>query len=110
MAARRAARLGLNFQAQVSDRDLAEHYRDECRRAGRESGLVLRPPQGPAYASCALRCAAGVPEEPSWESLRPLCGTVTPAVQPARHLRGGAGHAQRVNGTASCYGPAGWAP
>jgi alkanesulfonate monooxygenase SsuD/methylene tetrahydromethanopterin reductase-like flavin-dependent oxidoreductase (luciferase family) len=52
-AARRAARLGLHFQPQVADPALAELYRSECRRAGREPGLVLMPPAGPAVVFCA---------------------------------------------------------
>ena len=52
-AARRAARLGLGFQPQVSDRGLRELYRAECRRLGREPGLVMMPPaRGPAYVFC----------------------------------------------------------
>ena len=52
-AATQAARLGLHFQPQVTDRELADFYREECRRAGREPGLVVRPPTGPAYVFCA---------------------------------------------------------
>lgn len=52
-AARRAARLGLNFQPQVVDRELREVYREECRRLGREPGFVLMPPTGPANVFCA---------------------------------------------------------
>jgi alkanesulfonate monooxygenase SsuD/methylene tetrahydromethanopterin reductase-like flavin-dependent oxidoreductase (luciferase family) len=51
-AARRAARLGLGFQPQVGDRGLRELYRSECRRLGREPGLVVAPPAGPAYVFC----------------------------------------------------------
>jgi alkanesulfonate monooxygenase SsuD/methylene tetrahydromethanopterin reductase-like flavin-dependent oxidoreductase (luciferase family) len=52
-AARRAARLGLHFQPQVGDRGLKELYRAECRRLGREPGLVVMPPPGPAYVFCS---------------------------------------------------------
>ncbi len=52
-AARRAARLGLNFQPNVADRDLRQLYQDECRRHGREPGFVLLPPPGPATVFCA---------------------------------------------------------
>jgi alkanesulfonate monooxygenase SsuD/methylene tetrahydromethanopterin reductase-like flavin-dependent oxidoreductase (luciferase family) len=52
-AARRAARLGLGFQPQVSERALRDLYRDECRRLGREPGLVLMPPPGPVAVFCA---------------------------------------------------------
>ncbi len=52
-AARRAARLGLGFQPNVADRELRGLYEDECRRHGREPGLVLLPPPGPATVFCA---------------------------------------------------------
>ena len=52
-AAERAARLGLNFQPQVADRALRDHYRAECTRLGREPGFVLMPPSGPANVFCA---------------------------------------------------------
>jgi alkanesulfonate monooxygenase SsuD/methylene tetrahydromethanopterin reductase-like flavin-dependent oxidoreductase (luciferase family) len=52
-AARRAARFGLNFQPQVADPALADLYRDECRRHGREPGLVFMPAPGPANVFCA---------------------------------------------------------
>ncbi|WP_141014432.1 LLM class flavin-dependent oxidoreductase [Nocardioides sambongensis] len=53
-AARRAARLGLNFQPQHGDPALKETYQSACRAAGREPGLVLRAPSsGPAYVFCA---------------------------------------------------------
>jgi alkanesulfonate monooxygenase SsuD/methylene tetrahydromethanopterin reductase-like flavin-dependent oxidoreductase (luciferase family) len=52
-AAERAARLGLNFQPQVADPALAEHYRQACSRAGRVPGLVFLPSPGPAYVFCA---------------------------------------------------------
>ena len=48
-AARRAARLGLNFQPNVADKALRELYNEECRRHGREPGFVLLPPPGPAH-------------------------------------------------------------
>jgi alkanesulfonate monooxygenase SsuD/methylene tetrahydromethanopterin reductase-like flavin-dependent oxidoreductase (luciferase family) len=52
-AARRAARLALGFQPQVSDRGLRELYRAECRRLGREPGPVVMPPrQVPAFVFC----------------------------------------------------------
>jgi alkanesulfonate monooxygenase SsuD/methylene tetrahydromethanopterin reductase-like flavin-dependent oxidoreductase (luciferase family) len=52
-AARRAARLGLHFQPQVADPELAELYRAECRAHGREPGMVLLPPAGPIVVFCA---------------------------------------------------------
>jgi alkanesulfonate monooxygenase SsuD/methylene tetrahydromethanopterin reductase-like flavin-dependent oxidoreductase (luciferase family) len=150
-AARRAARLGLHFQPQVADRDLKDLYRAECLRHGRDPGLVLMPPPGPAFVFCAQdpdrfwaehghhlladavvtnawhgdipsvvrdaattvdglraggryavltpgelvdRCrsreiravaghplCAGLPERPSWESLRLICEVVMPALR-----------------------------
>ncbi|MET0837976.1 MAG: LLM class flavin-dependent oxidoreductase [Marmoricola sp.] len=52
-AARRAARLGLNFQPNVADKALRELYNEECRRHGRDPGFVLLPPTGPATVFCA---------------------------------------------------------
>ena len=52
-AARRAARLGLNFQPNVADKALRSLYDDECRRLGREPGFVLLPPSGPGTVFCA---------------------------------------------------------
>jgi alkanesulfonate monooxygenase SsuD/methylene tetrahydromethanopterin reductase-like flavin-dependent oxidoreductase (luciferase family) len=52
-AARRAARLGLHFQPQVADPGLADLYRSECQRLGREPGMVLVPPPGPVVVFCA---------------------------------------------------------
>ena len=52
-AARRAARLGLNFQPNVADRSLRDLYNEECRSHGREPGFVLLPPQGPGTVFCA---------------------------------------------------------
>lgn len=52
-AARRAARLGLNFQPNVADKALRDLYLEECRRHGREPGFVLLPPPGPATVFCA---------------------------------------------------------
>ncbi|WP_121254114.1 LLM class flavin-dependent oxidoreductase [Nocardioides ferulae] len=52
-AARRAARLGLHFQPQTDDRELRRLYRDECRRLGREPGMVVAPSPGPATVFCA---------------------------------------------------------
>jgi len=52
-AARRAARLGLHFQPQIDDPALAALYRAECARHGREPGLVIVPPTGPAAVFCA---------------------------------------------------------
>jgi len=52
-AAKRAARLGLHFQPQDSDRTLKELYEAECRAHGREPGLALMPPRGPANVFCA---------------------------------------------------------
>jgi alkanesulfonate monooxygenase SsuD/methylene tetrahydromethanopterin reductase-like flavin-dependent oxidoreductase (luciferase family) len=52
-AARRAARLGLNFQPNVADKALRDLFNEECRRHGREPGFVLLPPTGPATVFCA---------------------------------------------------------
>jgi alkanesulfonate monooxygenase SsuD/methylene tetrahydromethanopterin reductase-like flavin-dependent oxidoreductase (luciferase family) len=52
-AARRAARLGLNFQPNVADRALRALYEEECRRLGREPGFTLLPPPGPGTVFCA---------------------------------------------------------
>ena len=52
-AARRAARLGLNFQPNVADKALRELYNEECRRHGRDPGFVLLPPPGPGTVFCA---------------------------------------------------------
>ncbi|MEV7430701.1 LLM class flavin-dependent oxidoreductase [Nocardioides sp. NPDC092400] len=60
-AARRAARLGLSFQPQHSDPALREEYVAACRELGREPGVVLTAPPGPANVFCAER-----PEE-FWE-------------------------------------------
>lgn len=61
-AARRAARLGLNFQPQHGDPALKALYDETCRAAGREPGFVLQAPSGgPANVFCAER-----PEE-FWE-------------------------------------------
>jgi alkanesulfonate monooxygenase SsuD/methylene tetrahydromethanopterin reductase-like flavin-dependent oxidoreductase (luciferase family) len=51
-AARRAARLGLDFYPQVPDTALADRYAEECRAAGREPGWVLQPPEGPGTVFC----------------------------------------------------------
>ncbi|WP_205471852.1 LLM class flavin-dependent oxidoreductase [Nocardioides sp. SYSU D00038] len=52
-AARRAGRLGLNFQPQHADPALKEIYDAACREAGREPGFVLTAPEGPANVFCA---------------------------------------------------------
>lgn len=52
-AARRAARLGLNFQPQIADESLRDLYRAECERLGRRPGHVMMPPPGPATVFCA---------------------------------------------------------
>jgi alkanesulfonate monooxygenase SsuD/methylene tetrahydromethanopterin reductase-like flavin-dependent oxidoreductase (luciferase family) len=52
-AARRAARLGLNFQPQDSDPALKQVYDDECRAQGREPGFTMQAPPGPANVFCA---------------------------------------------------------
>lgn len=55
-AARRAGRLGLNFQPQHGSDELKAIYEQACRDAGREPGLVLRAPDGgPANVFCAER-------------------------------------------------------
>lgn len=52
-AARRAARLGLNFQPQDADPVLRDLYSDECRALGREPGFAMLAPPGPANVFCA---------------------------------------------------------
>jgi alkanesulfonate monooxygenase SsuD/methylene tetrahydromethanopterin reductase-like flavin-dependent oxidoreductase (luciferase family) len=52
-AAKRAARLGLNFQPQVGGPELKEIYDQECRAHGREPGYTLLAPAGPANVFCA---------------------------------------------------------
>ncbi|MBV9040102.1 MAG: LLM class flavin-dependent oxidoreductase [Acidimicrobiia bacterium] len=52
-AAKRAARLGLDFFPQVSDPSLAECYREACRELGREPGTIFLPPPGPGTIFCA---------------------------------------------------------
>lgn len=52
-AARRAARLGLGFAPQMADRELVQLYRAECTALGREPGLVVMPPAGPATVFCS---------------------------------------------------------
>jgi len=52
-AAKRAARLGLGFAPQASDRTLRELYEAECRAHGREPGPVIMAPSGPANVFCA---------------------------------------------------------
>jgi alkanesulfonate monooxygenase SsuD/methylene tetrahydromethanopterin reductase-like flavin-dependent oxidoreductase (luciferase family) len=53
-AARRAARLGLNFQPQHGDPALKQVYDETCRSLGREPGFVMRAPAGgPANVFCA---------------------------------------------------------
>lgn len=53
-AARRAARLGLNFQPQHGDPTLKQVYDETCRSLGREPGFVMRAPVGgPANVFCA---------------------------------------------------------
>lgn len=62
-AARRAGRLGMNYQPQLDDPALTEVYRSECRVHGNEPGLVVAPIPGPATVFCA--------EDPDafWEEL-----------------------------------------
>ena len=52
-AARRAGRLGMNYQPQLDDPALTELYRAECRAHGHERGLVVAPVPGPATVFCA---------------------------------------------------------
>jgi alkanesulfonate monooxygenase SsuD/methylene tetrahydromethanopterin reductase-like flavin-dependent oxidoreductase (luciferase family) len=55
-AARRAGRLGLNFQPQHGDDELKAIYEQACRDAGHEPGFVLQAPDGgPANVFCAER-------------------------------------------------------
>lgn len=53
VAARRAARLGLHFQPQEASPALIETYNAECRAQGREPGIVVTAPPGPANVFCA---------------------------------------------------------
>jgi alkanesulfonate monooxygenase SsuD/methylene tetrahydromethanopterin reductase-like flavin-dependent oxidoreductase (luciferase family) len=52
-AAKRAARLGLDFFPQTHDQTLAELYREECRALGRQPGHVMLPGTGPGTIFCA---------------------------------------------------------
>jgi alkanesulfonate monooxygenase SsuD/methylene tetrahydromethanopterin reductase-like flavin-dependent oxidoreductase (luciferase family) len=52
-AAKRAARLGLNFQPQLGGPALKEVYETECRAQGRDPGYTLLAPDGPANVFCA---------------------------------------------------------
>src|SRR6478609_9628485 len=55
-AAKRAGRLGLNFQPQHASPELKEIYDATCRAAGREPGFVMQAPGGgPANVFCAER-------------------------------------------------------
>jgi alkanesulfonate monooxygenase SsuD/methylene tetrahydromethanopterin reductase-like flavin-dependent oxidoreductase (luciferase family) len=53
VAAKRAARLGLDFFPQVHDEALADLYRQECRALGRPPGHVMLPSTGPGTIFCA---------------------------------------------------------
>lgn len=52
-AARRAGRLGMNYQPQLDDPALTELYHAECRAHGNAPGLVVAPFSGPATVFCA---------------------------------------------------------
>jgi len=52
-AAKRAARLGLDFFPQVSDPGLADLYRAECEALGQRPGIVFMPSPGPGTVYCA---------------------------------------------------------
>jgi alkanesulfonate monooxygenase SsuD/methylene tetrahydromethanopterin reductase-like flavin-dependent oxidoreductase (luciferase family) len=52
-AARRAARLGLGFQPQDADPAVRDLYNAECRALGREPGIAILAPSGPANIFCA---------------------------------------------------------
>jgi hypothetical protein len=52
-AAKRAARLGLDFFPQVHDPALEECYRSECAALGREPGHVFLPRPGPGTIFCS---------------------------------------------------------
>lgn len=54
-AARRAARLGLDFLPQLADPELSECYRQACRESGRAEGMVFEPSPGPGVVFCAER-------------------------------------------------------
>lgn len=51
-AAKRAARLGLGFQPQDADPALRDLYNAECRALGREPGIAILAPPGPANIFC----------------------------------------------------------
>lgn len=65
-AARRAARLGMNFVAQSPDPSLAEVYAAEAERLGLEPGMCMVPAEG--FASCVF-----VSEDPdeTWDRIGP---------------------------------------
>lgn len=52
-AAKRAARLGLDFFPQVRDPGLADIYRAECEALGHKPGIVFMPSPGPGTVFCA---------------------------------------------------------
>lgn len=52
-AAKRAARLGLHFNPSTHDPALKQAYRDECAALGREPGMVIGTPRGPANVFCS---------------------------------------------------------
>jgi alkanesulfonate monooxygenase SsuD/methylene tetrahydromethanopterin reductase-like flavin-dependent oxidoreductase (luciferase family) len=52
-AAKRAARLGLGFQPQDADVALRDLYNEECRSHGRDPGIAILAPPGPANIFCA---------------------------------------------------------
>ncbi len=52
-AAKRAARLGLGFQPQDADVALRDLYNEECRAHGRDPGIAILAPPGPANIFCA---------------------------------------------------------
>jgi alkanesulfonate monooxygenase SsuD/methylene tetrahydromethanopterin reductase-like flavin-dependent oxidoreductase (luciferase family) len=52
-AAKRAARLGLGFAPQAADPALRDLYNAECRAHGREPGIAILAPPGPANVFCA---------------------------------------------------------
>jgi alkanesulfonate monooxygenase SsuD/methylene tetrahydromethanopterin reductase-like flavin-dependent oxidoreductase (luciferase family) len=65
-AVRRAARFGLGMLTQGGDPSLAELYRAECRRQGREPGLFLDPP-----ADTVTTAFVALDPDAAWQRLGP---------------------------------------
>jgi len=63
-AARRAARFGMGLLAEGGDPGIADVYRDECRRLGREPGPCTVPPAG-----AATSCFVTLDPDRAWHDL-----------------------------------------